>query len=401
VTPLRSPAFRWLWCSTLGSAGAQGLERTATAWLALEAGGGFAVGLALAARTVPSLLLGLAAGTLADRVDRRRQIAAVAAAMLPLAAAVAWLVAAGGVAVWHVVAISFALGCLQVFDGPARQALVLDTVADEAAANAFALHAFGARLATALGALGAGVLIPRAGVPSCYLAVAGLFVLSAGLAALVRVAPAHPAGLVHPPFRRQLLDAARLVVDVPAVRLLSIAGITCEVVGFSHGTALPVLARDALAAGPEGLGALNAGASVGGTAAVVLLSLLPGRVRREPVLGAVFLLYGAALVALGLSGGLAAAVAVMVVVGACAAAFDVLRQTLIQTAVPSDQRGRAAGVWVLGVGSAPVGHLEMGLLVAALGAPGALLVNGALLLSAAATTLLLAPSYRWARRPSP
>jgi hypothetical protein len=156
-----------------------------------------------------------------------------------------------------------------------------------------------------------------------------------------------------------------------------------------------------LAAGPEGLGTLNAGASVGGTAAVVLLSLLPGRVRREPVLGAAFLLYGAALVALGVSGGLAAAVALMVVVGACAASFDVLRQTLIQTAVPAAQRGRAAGVWVLGVGSAPVGHLEMGLLTAALGAPGALLINGALVVVAAGTLLLRAPSYRWATRPTP
>ncbi|HEV8635407.1 MAG TPA: MFS transporter [Chloroflexota bacterium] len=401
VTPLRSTAFRWLWCSTLGSAGAQGLERTATAWLALEAGGGLAVGLALAARAVPSLLLGLAAGTLADRVDRRRQLVAVAAAMLPLTAVVATFVGVRGVATWYVVALSFALGCLQVFDGPARQALVLDTVPDEAAASAFALHAFGARLATALGALGAGVLIPQSGVSSCYLAVAGLYVLSAALVAPVRVAPVQPVGFVHPPFRRALLDAARLVIDVPAVRILSVAGITCEIFAFSHGTALPVLARDVLAAGPAGLGTLNAGASVGGTAAVVLLAVLPGRVRREPLLGAAFLLYGGALLALGASGVLAAAVALMVVVGACAAAFDVLRQTLIQTAVPVAQRGRAAGVWVLGVGSAPVGHLEMGLLVAALGAPGALLINGAVVVAAAGALLLRAPSYRWATRPTP
>jgi hypothetical protein len=104
---------------------------------------------------------------------------------------------------------------------------------------------------------------------------------------------------------------------------------------------------------------------------------------------------------MGASRGLAAAVALMVVVGAGAAAFDVLRQTLIQTAVPAAQRGRAAGVWVLGVGSGPLGHLEMGLLVAALGAPGALLINGAIVVAAAGTLLLRAPSYRWAMRPTP
>jgi MFS family permease len=399
VTPLRSPAFRWLWCSTLGTASAQGLERTATAWLALEAGGGgFAVGLALAARTVPSLLLGLAAGTIADRSDRRRQLVAVAGGAVPLLVGIAWLIGTGALQAWHVVGISFALGCLQVFDGPARQALVLDTVPDEVAANAVALHAFVGRLAMALGALAAGVLIRLHGTPACYLAAAGLFALAAGLVTMARVARPSSIGHAHPPFRRALLAAARLIVDVPAIRVLSAAGIACEIFAFSHGTALPVLARDVLAAGPEGLGTLNGAASVGGTVAVVLLAIVPGRVRREPVMGAVFVLYGAAIVALGLAGGLFAATAAMVVVGACAASFDVLQQTLIQTAVPPAQRGRAAGIWVLGVGSAPLGHLEMGLLVAALGAPGALQINGAVVVLAAALLLLRAPAYRWVAR---
>jgi hypothetical protein len=69
--------------------------------------------------------------------------------------------------------------------------------------------------------------------------------------------------------------------------------------------------------------------------------------------------------------------------------------------VPDEQRGRAVGVWVLGLGSAPVGHLEMGALAAALGVPAALLINGALTLVAAAMLLLRAPGYRWALWPRP
>src|SRR5438094_576317 len=173
MIPLRSASFRWLWCSTLASAGAQGLERTATAWLAYEVSG-----------------------------------------------------------------------------------------------SALAV------------------------VATCYLAVAAMSALGAALVWSVRVAPAHAAGTIHPPFRRALGDAARLIVSVPTVRLLSIAGIAAEIFAFSHGTALPVLAREVLAAGPEGLGTLNAAASIGGTAAVVLLSVLPGRVGREPILGAVVALSG-------------------------------------------------------------------------------------------------------------
>lgn len=85
----------------------------------------------------------------------------------------------------------------------------------------------------------------------------------------------------------------------------------------------------------------------------------------------------------------------MLVIGLCAGAFDVLQQTLIQMAVPDEQRGRAVGVWVLSIGSAPLGHLEMGALIAALGVPAALLINGGLTLAAAALLLARAPAYRW------
>src|SRR3954454_5877751 len=162
MTPFASAAFRWLWCSTLASSGAQTMERTATAWLALQSGGGaFAVGLVFAARSMPSLLFGLAAGTIADRADRRRQLLAVAGTAALVMVAVGWIVGAGPVRVWQVMAISFAAGCVQVSDTPARQALVLDTVRREAAPNAMALNALAARSAAAAGALGAGLLIPR------------------------------------------------------------------------------------------------------------------------------------------------------------------------------------------------------------------------------------------------
>jgi MFS family permease len=396
VTPFRSPPFRRLWCSSVASAGAMGMERTATAWLALETGGGgLAVGLTLAARMLPSLLFGLAAGTIADRSDRRRQLIAVAAAALPLMLLLGWLVGAGFVRAWHVVAISFAAGCLQAFDVPARQALILDTVPRSAAASAVALNAVGTRLTTAAGAFSAGLLIPLGGVPSCYALVAGLFALGAVLVARLPTPPPVRADLVRPSFRRALRDAARLVVDVPALRTLFVAGIVCEVFAFSHQTALPVLARDVLAAGPEGLGTLNGAAQVGGTLAVALLTIVPAGVRREPLLGAVFLLYGAAILALSSTGDLALAAAMMVVTGACAGAFDTLQQTLIQLSVPEEQRGRAVGVWVLGLGSAPLGHVEMGLAVASIGAPGALAINGALVVVSAAALMARARDYRW------
>ena len=404
MTPFRSPAFRRLWCSSLAAAGAQGMERTVTAWLVLETGGGaFAIGLIFAARMLPSLLFGLAAGTIADRADRPRLLLTVAGAALLLMATFGWLVGTGGIRVWEVVAFAFAAGCLQVFDTPARQALVLDTVPRDVAPRALAQNALAARLATALGALGAGVLIPLIGVAPCYLVVAVAYGLMAVLVVALRVPQEHRILVALPPFSRAFRDAARLIVDVPAVRTLIGAGIACEVFAFSHMSALPLFAQDVLATGAEGLGTLNAAAAIGGAIAVALLSLLPGGWRRQPLLGAIFLVYGLSILVLATTRDLAAAAAVLVVTGFCAGAFDLLQQTLIQTAVPDAQRGRAVGMWVLSLGSAPVGHLEMGMLVAALGAPIALLINGAVTVAAAATLLARAPGYRWIRwaRPKP
>lgn len=402
MTPFRSPSFRRLWYSSLSSTGAQGMERTATAWLALQAGGNaFEIGLIFAARMLPSLLFGLAAGTIADRAERSRQLLAVAGVALLLMAGFGWLVALGGMRVWQVVVFGFAAGSLMVFDTPARQALVMDTVPRDAAPRALALTALAARFSSAVGALAAGLLIPLIGVAGCYLVVAAAYGLTALLVATLRVPQDHHVQIAPPPFSHAFRDAARLVLDIPAVRTLMVAGVVCEIFAFSHSSAVPLFAQNVLRAGAEGLGTLNAALAIGGAIAVALLSLLPGQARRQPLLGVIFLVYGLAILVLATTRELVVATAVLIVIGFCAGAFDVLQQTLIQMAVPDAQRGRAVGLWVLGLGSAPAGHLEMGMLIAALGVPAALLINGAVTVAAAAFLLVRVPAYRWAGRLRP
>lgn len=402
MTPWRSAQFRRLWVSSLAMAGAQGMERTATAWLVIEAGGGaLAVGLALAARSLPSLLLGLPAGTVADRSDRRWQLLAVAGTAATVMIALGALLQGRAIHPWQVAAIALATGCVQVFDTPARQALVLDTVPMETAQSALALNALAGRLAMALGSFVAGLVIPHFGTPRCYLVVAGVYALAAALLAVLRVPQAHRGGHQPPPFVQAMRGAARLLVDVPAIRTLTIAGLACNVFAFSFGSALPIVAHDVLRAGAEGLGTLNAAAAVGGTIAVALLAVVPVRIRREPLLGADFVLYGLALMLLAGMHSLPLAVATMLAIGLFAGAFDILQQTLMQLAVPPAQRGRAVGLWVLSIGSSPVGHIEMGFLAASLGVAGALLINGGLTLLSAAILLVRDPGYRWIVRPKP
>src|SRR5207249_3675764 len=147
-------------------------------------------------------------------------------------------------------------------------------------------------------------------------------------------------------------------------------------------------------------GILTAASSIGATVSVLILTTLPPTRRREPMMTSVYLLYGAALIGLAVSPNLFVAALAMLVVGGCASAFDALQQTMIQLAVPDDQRGRAVGIWVFSLGSAPLGHLEVGAVAAGLGAPAALLLNGTLVALGALALWVGSPPFRPGYRPT-
>jgi MFS family permease len=394
-----APGFPWLWGASVATSGAVAMERVVTAWLALVAGGGpLGVGIVLAARMVPWLLFGLVSGTAADQVDRRRLLAAISAAAAGIALALAWLTGRGAVALWQVAAIAFAYGCVQVSDSPARQALMVDFVGRDGAANAIALNAGATRLAGAGGALLGGLILAGAGVSGGYLAVAVGYLAGLGLLATLPkpTAVALRSG-PRPPFVRAIADAGVLIWQTPAVQTLVLAAMACEVFAFSYQTVVPSMARDGFGAGAPGLGLLNAAGSLGASIAVIALAGLPPRVRYAPLLATVYAIYGLALVAFARSPSLAAGMVAVLVVGGCAAAFDALQQTMLQLAVPDDRRGRAAGIWAFSIGVAPLGNLELGTLAAGAGVPTALMLNGGLVILGAVALVLRAPAYRWWR----
>lgn len=237
------------------------MQLTAIAWLALGSqGGAFTVGLVLAARMLPNLLFGLPAGTLADQGSRRRLLLIVRLLSLFPPLGLAWLATLPADSVVPLVVLAFATGSATVFDTPTRQAMVMDTTPREVAANAMALNATMSRLATALGALAAGVMIPTTGVPSCFVAATAVFGIAAVLGLPVR--PTHQqsttSSRTRPSFGRALAEAGRLMFQLAEVKTLTIAAVACEIFGFSYQTAVPVFARDVLGAGAEGLGTLTA-----------------------------------------------------------------------------------------------------------------------------------------------
>ena len=98
--------------------------------------------------------------------------------------------------------------------------------------------------------------------------------------------------------------------------------------------------------------------------------------------------------AFSLAGGIVAFLIVLAFVNGCATIVDVLHKMLMQSNVSEEQRGRAMGSWVLSIGVAPVGHMGVGAMASALGAPGALLINGSVLALVGLSTALGIPRIR-------
>ena len=148
--------------------------------------------------------------------------------------------------------------------------------------------------------------------------------------------------------------------------------------------------------GPEGLGALNAARAVGG-----ILGLAAAFARGSAGGGALFLAvlvtFGASLIVLGAAPHLVGFVGVLVVltvVNAAGALADLLAQSLLQLSVPAHLRGRAGGAWVVAIGLAPLGQLQIGALASLFGVSIALGTSGLALAMLAGTTALLFPRVR-------
>ncbi len=139
---------------------------------------------------------------------------------------------------------------------------------------------------------------------------------------------------------------------------------------------------------------MHAARAIGGISTGLILASMAEVKRRGMVYLAVIYAFGLSLLLLSGSGQFAAVLAALVVVAGLAAASDILTQSMAQLSVPDGMRGRAMGSWLFAIGSAPLGHLEMGALAVLLGVQSALVVNGVALIGIGVLTTIVAPRLR-------
>lgn len=378
----------------LNSVGMMG-ETVVLGWLTLElTDSPLMVGAALGMRMLPLFFVGVPAGALADRFPRRHLLMLTGLGQAGTTAALGIVVLAGSVTLAHVMLLTLTAGVLRGIEHAARQSYTHDVVGPAALVNGLAVLGVAMRAGWLVGSLAVGALIAQLGSGAAYLAVS-LGFLGGALALMPAAVPPRSRATVPPSLWRSATEFLVAVGRDRTLLVLMMLTAGAEILGFAHQALLPSLARDVLHTGPEGLGALSAARSVGGILGLAAASTVgaAGGARFVSVL----LAFGAGLVALGAAPhvvGFAGVLVVLTLVNAAGALADLLAQSLLQLSVPSELRGRAGGAWVVAIGLAPLGQLQIGALASLFGVSIALGTSGVALAILAGGTALLFPRVR-------
>ncbi len=149
-----------------------------------------------------------------------------------------------------------------------------------------------------------------------------------------------------------------------------------EILGFSHITVFPNLAKDVLKVGAVGFGIMNSFKSIGGLLAILMLSNLSENRQNASIWFIAILGLGISFLILGNTTDFIIAIFAITILSGMTAVSDVYSQSIIQKSVSNEFRGRAMGAWNLAIGFQIFGNLEIGYIASLLGAGMSLIIHG-------------------------
>lgn len=379
VGVFREPSYRRLWASGLCVNAARSMDLVALGWLALQlTGSPFMVGLAAFARTAPLMVVGPFTGIVADRVPRGRILFVAQSTGVLTALALAVIFASGAGGYWPLVALEVVFGLTWALDFPARRTALYALLGAPRVAQAVSLETVSMQLAKMLGPLAAGLCLARLGPTACFALMSVVYgaglVASSGLRRQLD-GPGAPAPVVS--VAASMRAGLRVAWSTPTVRAVLLVTIAMNTLFFPYQHMLPVFARDVLALGPAGLGALVAADGAGALLGALAIASRHGQHGHRMLFGAAVLVAPVLLVALSAARWLPLCVALLVVMGVAESGFAAMQSTLVLLSAPERARGGAMGILSACIGTQPLGTLAIGLLATSFGAPVAFAVNAA------------------------
>lgn len=333
---------------------------------------------------VPIFIAAPFGGVIADKFDRKRILIVTQLFSMLQAVIVAALAMTGVIRPWHIIVLSALLGTINGFDMPTRQAFVRELVVhQDDLPNAIALNSLifnGARL---IGPPIAGLLIAFAGEGICFLinAVSFIPVLIAFAAMKIKPLeiPRHNGTLLA-----GLKDGISYAFGFVPIKVILILLAFLGLVAMPYSVLLPVFARDILAGDSKTLGFLMAAAGVGAITGALFLASQKNVARLSRIILSSMCSFAVAVAIFSMSRTLWFSMIMMTIIGFGVMTLIVSLNTLLQTIVDDNKRGRVMSLYSMAfLGMAPFGSLLAGAAAHTIGAPLTVQMGGALCLLAA------------------
>ena len=326
---------------------------------------------------IPTFVFSPLAGVLVDRWSRHRVLVVTQVLSMIQALILAYLVLTDKIVVWHIISLSIGLGLINALDTPARQAFVVDMIERrEDLGNAIALNSSmnnGARL---VGPSFAGLLIAAVGEGVCFL-INGLSFVAVIASLLAMKLTVRKMETQNPHVLEKLREGFSYAFGFAPIRAVLLLVGLISLMGMPYTTLMPIFARDILHGGPQTLGfllgAVGVGALIGGFYLASRKSVLG--LGRIIVIASIF--FGIGLISFSFSRAFLLSLALMVVVGFGMMLTLASSNTVLQTLVEEDKRGRVMSFYTMAVmGTVPFGSLLAGTLAHTIGAPQTVLIGG-------------------------
>lgn len=348
---------------------------------------GFAAG-------IPSILLMLFGGVIADRVPRRNLLILTQSTMMILAVILAVLTFSGVVQAWHIVLLALALGIANAFDAPAAQSFVLELVERKDLPNALALNATLFNLATVVGPTVAGLTYAAFGAAWCFTINAISFLAVILALSLMRL-PAHEQPRRTQSAFSQVKEGLRYALAHPTLRTLITVPAVAILFSTAYATLLPAWAVDVLGGNATTNGLLQSARGAGSLLGALMIAAVShlGRQGRWLTIGT--FVYPAMLLVFAAVRWMPLSLLVLAGVGWGGMLVYNMSNTLLQLHVSDEMRGRVMGISSMTMfGGMPLGSLWSGALAQVIGPPLTIVAGALIMLVFAVLFWIRAPQLR-------
>jgi MFS family permease len=370
--------YRLVWIASVLSAAAIQVRNVAGLYQVYEiSGSALQLGITGFLQAFPFVIFGLFAGAVADSFDRKKLLVATMVAQLIPSLLLGLLTMTGAVQAWHVFTLGFIGALVEVFNWPARAALIPRLVPRSYLMNAMTLNTIIIQTSFLLGPAIGGVLIDQAGLVVAYFTTIGLL-LPAGFAIFAMRTSGVPQGEPRRVNLRSIFEGIEFIWIQRIILSLFLLDFGVTLVGF-YRPILPIFAADVFQTGAAGLGVLY-GAPSAGAILGSLAVLMVGDIERKGVMVVIAaLIFAASLALLGVSQGFSMAVVATLILGFADSLSVAIRRTVVQLLAPDGMLGRASSlITIFAQATNGLGAILAGAAAQWIGAPNALLLGSAL-----------------------